>query len=163
MYCELPPSRICSPSRTIRPPCTRALNVALRPHQQIVLISSIQAANEKLEKNTELIRAVLREHAAIAQTEEEYHHKYDPLMAEHEVISARLDRLRQLTVHNALWLNVLRRISFPDWLRFHNGRILTPDGLRFIYESLNRNPEAIGKHMLEVLAQMQNDCRHSSS
>ena len=91
MYCELPPSRICSPSRTIRPPCTRALNVALRPHQQIVLISSIQAANEKLEQNTELIRAVVREHAAIAQTEEEYHHKYDPLMAEHEAISARLD------------------------------------------------------------------------
>ena len=91
MYCELPPSRICSPSRTIRPPCTRALNVALRPHQQIVLISSIQAANEKLEQNTELIRAVLREHAVIAQTEEEYHHKYDPLMAEHEAISARLD------------------------------------------------------------------------
>ena len=103
----------------MRPSCTRALNVALRPHQQIVLISSIQAANEKLEQNTELIRAVLREHAAIAQTEEEYHHKYDPLMAEHEAISARLDRLRQLTIHNALWLNVLRRIPFQDWLRFH--------------------------------------------
>ena len=51
----------------------------------------IQATNEKLEQNTELIRAVVREHAAIAQTEEEYHHKYDPLMAEHEAISARLD------------------------------------------------------------------------
>lgn len=49
-----------------------------------------------------------------------------------------------------------------------DGRILTPDGLRFICESLNRDPEAIGKHMLEVLAWMQNkgeqlDCRHSSS
>ena len=44
-----------------------------------------------------------------------------------------------------------------------NGRILTPDGLRFVCESLNRDPEAIGKHLLEVLAQMQNDCRHSSS
>ena len=74
----------------------------------------IQATNEKLEQNTELIRAVVREHAAIAQTEEEYHHKYDPLMAEHEAISARLGRLCQLTVHNALWLNVLRRIPFPD-------------------------------------------------
>ena len=49
-----------------------------------------------------------------------------------------------------------------------NGRILTPDGLRVICEGLNRDPEAIGKHMLEVLAWMQNkgeqlDCRHSSS
>lgn len=37
-----------------------------------------------------------------------------------------------------------------------NGRILTPDGLRVICEGLNRDPEAIGKHMLEVLARMQN-------
>ena len=37
-----------------------------------------------------------------------------------------------------------------------NGRILTPDGLRVICEGLNRNPEAIGKHMLEVLSRMQN-------
>ena len=49
-----------------------------------------------------------------------------------------------------------------------NGRILTPDGLRVICEGLNRDPEAIGKHMLEALARMQNngeqlDCRHSSS
>ena len=49
-----------------------------------------------------------------------------------------------------------------------NGCILTPDGLRVICEGLNRDPEAIGKHMLEVLAWMQNkgeqlDCRHSSS
>ena len=36
-----------------------------------------------------------------------------------------------------------------------NGRILTPDGLRVICEDLNRNPEAIGKHMLEVLARIQ--------
>ena len=50
----------------------------------------------------------------------------------------------------------------------NNGRILTPDGLRVICEGLNRDPEAIGKHMLEVLAWMQNkgeqlDCRYSSS
>lgn len=49
-----------------------------------------------------------------------------------------------------------------------NGRILTPDGLRVICEGLSREPEAIGKHMLEVLARMQNkgdqlNCRHSSS
>ena len=37
-----------------------------------------------------------------------------------------------------------------------NGRILTPDGLRVICEGLNRDTEAIGKHMLEVLARMQN-------
>ena len=31
------------------------------------------------------------------------------------------------------------------------GRILTPDGLRFICEAYNYDPEAIGKHMLEAL------------
>ena len=36
-----------------------------------------------------------------------------------------------------------------------HGRFLTPDGLRVICEGLNRNPEAIGKHILETLAQMQ--------
>ena len=33
-----------------------------------------------------------------------------------------------------------------------NGRILTPDGLRFICEANNYDPEAIGQHFLEVLA-----------
>ena len=28
-----------------------------------------------------------------------------------------------------------------------HGRILTPDGLRLICEGLNRDPEAIGKHI----------------
>lgn len=37
-----------------------------------------------------------------------------------------------------------------------NGRILTPEGLRLVCEGLNREPEAIGKHFLEVLARMQN-------
>ena len=50
----------------------------------------------------------------------------------------------------------------------NKGRILTPDGLRVICEGLNRDPEAIGKHMLEALARMQNNgeqlnCHHSSS
>ncbi len=36
-----------------------------------------------------------------------------------------------------------------------HGRILTPDGLRLICEGLNRDPEAIGKHMLETLAKMR--------
>lgn len=35
-----------------------------------------------------------------------------------------------------------------------NGRLLTPDGLRFICEANNYNPEAIGRHFLEVLAKM---------
>lgn len=33
-----------------------------------------------------------------------------------------------------------------------NGRLLTPNGLRFICEAHNNDPEAIGKHFLEVLA-----------
>lgn len=36
----------------------------------------------------------------------------------------------------------------------NNGRILTPDGLRFICEAHNYNPEAIGKHFLELLPQL---------
>jgi len=37
-----------------------------------------------------------------------------------------------------------------------HGRILTPDGLRFICEAHKNDPEAIGKYMLETLAQIQN-------
>lgn len=37
----------------------------------------------------------------------------------------------------------------------NNGRILTPEGLRFICEANNYNPEAIGQHFLEVLAQIK--------
>lgn len=33
----------------------------------------------------------------------------------------------------------------------NNGRILTPDGLRFICEAYEYDPEKIGKHFLEVL------------
>lgn len=36
----------------------------------------------------------------------------------------------------------------------NNGRLLTPDGLRFICEANNYDPEAIGRHFLEVLAKM---------
>lgn len=32
-----------------------------------------------------------------------------------------------------------------------NGRIFTPDGLRFICEANDYDPEKIGKHLLEVL------------
>lgn len=34
----------------------------------------------------------------------------------------------------------------------NNGRLLTPDGLRFICEANDYDPEAIGRHSLEVLA-----------
>lgn len=34
----------------------------------------------------------------------------------------------------------------------NNGRLLTPDGLRFICEANDYDPEAIGRHFLEVLA-----------
>lgn len=34
----------------------------------------------------------------------------------------------------------------------NNGRLLTPDGMRFICEANNHDPEAIGRHFLEVLA-----------
>ena len=36
----------------------------------------------------------------------------------------------------------------------NNGRILTPDGLRFICEANKYDPEAIGRHFLEVLAKI---------
>ena len=35
------------------------------------------------------------------------------------------------------------------------GRILTPDGLRFICEANIYDPEAIGKHVLEALGRFQ--------
>lgn len=37
-----------------------------------------------------------------------------------------------------------------------NGRILTPDGLRFICQANDYGSEKIGKHMLEVMARQQN-------
>ena len=36
----------------------------------------------------------------------------------------------------------------------NNGRILTPDGRRLICEAYKNDPEAIGRHFLEVLAKM---------
>lgn len=36
----------------------------------------------------------------------------------------------------------------------NNGRLLTPDGLRFICEANNYDPEVIGRHFLEVLAKI---------
>ena len=36
-----------------------------------------------------------------------------------------------------------------------NGRLLTSDGLRFICEANNLDPEAIGKHILEVYGKLK--------
>lgn len=36
-----------------------------------------------------------------------------------------------------------------------HGRLLTPDGLRFICEACNMDPMAIGTHVLECLSHMQ--------
>ena len=36
----------------------------------------------------------------------------------------------------------------------NNGRLLTPDGLRFICEANNYDPEGIGRHFPEVLAKI---------
>lgn len=38
-----------------------------------------------------------------------------------------------------------------------SGRLLTPDGLRFICEANNLDPEAIGKHMLETYAKFKSE------
>ena len=40
--------------------------------------------------------------------------------------------------------------------RLH-GRVLTPDGLRFIFGSLGNDPEKIGKHMLDMLVKFKNE------
>lgn len=37
------------------------------------------------------------------------------------------------------------------------GRLLTPNGLRFICAANNYDPEEIGKHFLEVLARFEAD------
>ena len=38
-----------------------------------------------------------------------------------------------------------------------HGRILTPDGLQFVCAGFVYDPEAIGKHMLEMLAKFRNE------
>ncbi len=39
----------------------------------------------------------------------------------------------------------------------NSGRLLTPDGLRFICEANNYDPEAIGRHFLETLARINSE------
>lgn len=52
----------------------------------------------------------------------------------------------------------MKKITDKQYLEYerylkdkNNGRILTPDGLRFVCESNGYDPEAIGRHFLEVL------------
>lgn len=49
---------------------------------------------------------------------------------------------------------LVRRKNRDD--RLH-GRVLTPDGLRFICASLDNDPEKIGKHMLEMLVKFRSE------
>lgn len=42
-------------------------------------------------------------------------------------------------------------------------RLLTVDGLRLICDGLSRDPEAIGKHFLEILARIQSTDKPISS
>lgn len=46
--------------------------------------------------------------------------------------------------------------EFQKYLRDkNNGRILMPDGLRFICQANDYDQEKIGRHMLEVMARQQ--------
>ncbi len=43
------------------------------------------------------------------------------------------------------------------WIEKQNGRLLTPDGLRFICSANDYDAEKIGQHFLEVLGDFQNN------
>ena len=49
--------------------------------------------------------------------------------------------------------------EYEEFLRFKsdklNGRILTPDGLRFIIEANGYDAQKIGRHFLEMLPQIR--------
>ena len=56
----------------------------------------------------------------------------------------------------------MKQISNKDYEAYQqyqtdklHGRILTPDGLRFICASFDNDPEKIGIHMLEMLAKFK--------
>lgn len=58
----------------------------------------------------------------------------------------------------------MRQISNKEYEKYMqyqtdslHGRILTPDGLRIICAGLENNPEKIGIHMLEILAQFKSE------
>lgn len=43
------------------------------------------------------------------------------------------------------------------WYDRNNGRLLTTDGVRFICEANQFDPEAIGKHILETYAKFKSE------
>ena len=58
----------------------------------------------------------------------------------------------------------LKQISNKEYEKYQqyqtdklHGRILTPDGLRVVCAGFDYDPEAIGKHMLEMLAKFRNE------
>ena len=58
----------------------------------------------------------------------------------------------------------MKQISNKEYERYQQyqtdklyGRILTPDGLRFICAAYDNDPEKIGIHMLEMLAKFRNE------
>ena len=57
----------------------------------------------------------------------------------------------------------LKQISNKEYEKYQqyqtdklHGRILTPDGLRVVCAGFDYDPEAIGKHMLEMLDKFRN-------
>ena len=67
-----------------------------------------------------------------------------------------------LSLRNGAYGIVMRGVQkctcAGDTLRGKNtSRILTPDGLRFICQANDYDPEKIGRHMLEVMARQQSD------
>ena len=55
----------------------------------------------------------------------------------------------------------LTRKQIAEYEQYRNDRdhgcLLTPDGLRFVCEAYDYNPEAIGKHFLEILARINSE------
>lgn len=47
-------------------------------------------------------------------------------------------------------------IEYQDYKRAKvNGRVLTPNGLKFICQSYNNDPTEIGKHLLQILHRIE--------
>ena len=57
-------------------------------------------------------------------------------------------------------MNQIKNSEYEEFQKYlhdkNNGRILTLDGLRFICQANDYDPEKISKHMLEVMACQQN-------
>lgn len=58
----------------------------------------------------------------------------------------------------------MKQISSKEYERYQQylqdktfGRILTPDGLRFLCESMNNDPEEIGKHMILMVQKFRSE------